>query len=238
MAHEWRKMRANPGYWPPWTTVKTAPLWSDPKYGTVAEWLCGQTGSWTVVGHHVKKNRTGELGQINLRKGDYTTCLAYGDAKSCCGSRPATDVFLVELSDQEPGVPRELVECIQACTHQKNGVRLIFWGRDDLVDMAENAPLCELTPVGSTMAAYQSRRLYVHLTEDIGPLDRPRGMKGVTKKVLLVGPGDFVAHYPYAVSLIGWHPSLLSHLLDLFKPARGLLVQNLTKPVECVGTSA
>jgi hypothetical protein len=75
-----------------------------------------------------------------------------------------------------------------------------------------------LTALGSPdMASFKTRILTVYLPDDGARGDRRPGQLACIRKILLVSPVDMLPSYPYMVSHVPWHPSLIIHALHLMK---------------------
>lgn len=220
----WQKVRDDPDYWPSWKEIKGAHLWKEERYKTsILEWLCGPGKTWVVQSVDEAATPAGKVQGVAVTRGTKRERMNYGPLNTVINAQSRTDVLVVEVLDPSRPMADVVEAAIVKLANQARGVRLLFWGAGEAIDALERDWLKKHTEGGAMLTGYKLKAVRVFLTSDSEKKWKQMGFLSCYRKAMLVTPAATKPCHPHAVSLIGWNPCLIAHLVGLFDLCTGPL---------------
>jgi hypothetical protein len=215
----WDKVKDDPGFHPEFRFLEKADLWSKPEEfkETVWPWLCGEVQDWSVETVSRLDRAGGTAHSVEIRLGEQTEKVLWGDLKAILDSRGLTDVVLIEVSHagRDPLSDDILLGALGKLSSQKNGVKVVIWGSVEAVARMQETSVKRLLTAPSPMQAYRVRQLTVYMPKEPSMGGGATGVQSVSRTCLILSPGPLRPSQPYIVSHIGWTPAIMTFCVGL-----------------------
>ena len=187
-AHMWNSVKTDSKFLAKWDLVKTALLWSSGDCQATRDWLCTDETEVRVE-CQTTKTSVGEVGTLRAEMPEKEANLHWGlSVAALFEAQSQTHIFIVELTPGPELMSEDLVRAIKQSAKQKAGVRIIFWGPDDVIRAVDDGPVSAWLEKEDDFAGYQSKALMVYMTNDIPKTEPQKVLNRITRAALLVTP--------------------------------------------------